>query len=177
MNNGLIISFLLLFVFILLAIVISLLTSVIFSPSVHTPRKLLAEIIRLINPKDFDIVYDLGSGDGRILIAMRKYAKIKGFGYDISPIIVLFSKISRFFNLKLDHNLEFDVANIFSLKLKTPDIVYVFQPERILTILERKFEKELKNVRVFTYKHKFEKKKFTKKYKLEDGTYLFEYKY
>jgi SAM-dependent methyltransferase len=156
---------------------ISLLTSVIFSPSVHTPKKLLGEIIRHINPKDFDIVYDLGSGDGRILIAIKKFAKIKGYGYDISPIIVLISKISRFLNLRFDHNLEFDVSNIFSLKLKDPDIIYVFQPEKILNILETKFKRELKNVKVFTYKYKLGNTKEKKKYKLEDGTYLFEYRY
>lgn len=177
MNNGIIISFLILFVFILLAITTSLLTSIIFSPSIHTPREILSEIIKLLSPKDGEIIYDLGSGDGRVLIACRKKAKIKGFGYDISPIIVLYSKINKLVNLGFISDIFLDSNNIFDLKLKDVDKIYVYQTGKILKILDKKFEKELKDVTVFTYRNALEKRKEFKKYKLSNGEYLFEYRY
>ncbi len=177
MNPGLIISFLLLFVFILLGITLSILTTVVFSPVVHTPKEVLGEIIKIINPKDKEIIYDLGSGDGRVLVACRKMAKIKGIGFDISPMIVFFSKFVRFLNLGFTTDLVLDVANIFDTNLDDADKIYIYQRDKILKVLEKKFEKELEGVKVYAYKYPLEKKKASKKHKLSNGEYLFEYKY
>src|SRR5919201_4627174 len=55
---------------------------VIFVP---TPQDVVEDMLRLANVQKGDVLYDLGSGDGRIAItAARKYG-IKATGIDIDP--------------------------------------------------------------------------------------------
>ncbi len=55
---------------------------VIFVP---TPQEVVEDMLRLANVQRGDVLYDLGSGDGRIAItAARKYG-IKATGIDIDP--------------------------------------------------------------------------------------------
>jgi ribosomal protein L11 methylase PrmA len=55
---------------------------VIFVP---TPHEVVDDMLRLANVRKGDILYDLGSGDGRIAIAAAKKFGIKAVGIDIDP--------------------------------------------------------------------------------------------
>lgn len=52
---------------------------------VPTPTSVVNEMLRLANVKSNDVVYDLGSGDGRIVIAAAKDRGARGIGIDINP--------------------------------------------------------------------------------------------
>jgi SAM-dependent methyltransferase len=52
---------------------------------VPTPEDVVAGMLRLANVKRDDVVYDLGSGDGRIVIAAAKGYGARGVGIDIDP--------------------------------------------------------------------------------------------
>src|SRR5512145_2710135 len=55
---------------------------VIFVP---TPQEVVEDMLRLANVKKGDVLYDLGSGDGRIAITAAKKYGIKATGIDIDP--------------------------------------------------------------------------------------------
>jgi ribosomal protein L11 methylase PrmA len=52
---------------------------------VPTPHEVVDDMLRLADVKKGDILYDLGSGDGRIAIAAAKKFGIKAVGIDIDP--------------------------------------------------------------------------------------------
>ena len=52
---------------------------------VPTPHEVVDDMLRLANVRKGDILYDLGSGDGRIAIAAAKKYGIKAIGIDIDP--------------------------------------------------------------------------------------------
>ncbi|PSB57028.1 SAM-dependent methyltransferase [Chamaesiphon polymorphus] len=52
---------------------------------VPTPVPVVNEMLRLANVKSNDVVYDLGSGDGRIVIAAAQERGASGIGIDINP--------------------------------------------------------------------------------------------
>jgi ribosomal protein L11 methylase PrmA len=52
---------------------------------VPTPHEVVDDMLRLANVRKGDILYDLGSGDGRIPIAAAKKFGIKAVGIDIDP--------------------------------------------------------------------------------------------
>jgi SAM-dependent methyltransferase len=52
---------------------------------VPTPHNVVAEMLRLADVKPTDVVYDLGSGDGRVVITAAKRYKARGVGVDIDP--------------------------------------------------------------------------------------------
>lgn len=54
-------------------------------PYVPTHEKIVAEMLKVANVKKDDVLYDLGSGDGRIVIAAAKQFGTRGVGIDIDP--------------------------------------------------------------------------------------------
>jgi methylase of polypeptide subunit release factors len=55
-------------------------------PYVPTPPEVVEEMLKLGNVKAGDVHYDLGCGDGRIVVmAVQKFGAARGTGYDIDP--------------------------------------------------------------------------------------------
>ena len=52
---------------------------------VPTPPEVVAEMLKVANVTSKDVVYDLGSGDGRIVITAAKELGAHGVGIDIDP--------------------------------------------------------------------------------------------
>ena len=59
---------------------------------VTTPHKIVREMLKLAGVVKDDVVYDLGSGDGRIVIAAARDFGARGVGIDIDPKLVAESK-------------------------------------------------------------------------------------
>jgi tRNA G10 N-methylase Trm11 len=58
------------------------------TPDVHyvpTPPEVVAAMLKVANVEESDIIYDLGSGDGRIVITAAKEFGAHGTGIDIDP--------------------------------------------------------------------------------------------
>jgi SAM-dependent methyltransferase len=55
-------------------------------PYVPTPPEVVDEMLRLAGLKAGDVLYDLGCGDGRIVIAAAKRSGVRATGFDIDPI-------------------------------------------------------------------------------------------
>jgi ubiquinone/menaquinone biosynthesis C-methylase UbiE len=54
-------------------------------PYVPTPQPVVDEMLRMADPNEGEILYDLGCGDGRIVVTAAKKYKVKGIGVDIDP--------------------------------------------------------------------------------------------
>jgi len=55
-------------------------------PYVPTPQEVVDEMLRVANVGKNDVVYDLGCGDGRLVItAVKKFGAKRGVGVDIDP--------------------------------------------------------------------------------------------
>jgi SAM-dependent methyltransferase len=55
-------------------------------PYVPTPQETVDEMLRLARVSRNDVVYDLGSGDGRIVISAARKHGARGVGIDIDPV-------------------------------------------------------------------------------------------
>jgi precorrin-6B methylase 2 len=54
-------------------------------PYVPTPQAVVDEMLKLAKPTNSDLLYDLGCGDGRIVVTAAKLFGTKGVGFDIDP--------------------------------------------------------------------------------------------
>jgi SAM-dependent methyltransferase len=54
-------------------------------PYVPTSEEVVAAMLKLANVRKTDVVYDLGCGDGRIVITAAKQYGVRGVGIDIDP--------------------------------------------------------------------------------------------
>ena len=54
-------------------------------PFVPTPERVMNKMLELTQPTAADVVYDLGCGDGRIVVTAAKRYGARGVGVDIDP--------------------------------------------------------------------------------------------
>jgi len=54
-------------------------------PYVPTPQEVVERMLELAQVKKGDVVYDLGSGDGRIVITAAKKYGVRAIGFEIDP--------------------------------------------------------------------------------------------
>ncbi len=58
------------------------------APFVPTPPEVVNRMLELAEIKQGDVLYDLGSGDGRIVVAAAKKFGIRAVGFEIDPGLV-----------------------------------------------------------------------------------------
>jgi SAM-dependent methyltransferase len=92
---------------------------------VGTAYDLISKMLQMAQPKKSDIVYDLGCGDGRILVlAAQKYG-CRGVGYDIDPVRIQDSRenVARNHVGKLVTIIQED---IFTVDLSKADVIPLY---------------------------------------------------
>jgi hypothetical protein len=58
------------------------------APYVPTPHEVVSRILELAEIQQGDVLHDLGSGDGRIVVAAAKRFGIRAVGFEIDPVLV-----------------------------------------------------------------------------------------
>lgn len=106
------------------------------APYVPTKLSRIKKILKTITLKNKNF-YELGSGDGRVVIEAAKLGA-KAYGIEQSFLRVLYS---RFKSVK---NANFIHGDIFKKDLSKADIVFVFLLPKGVEKLEPKLKKELK---------------------------------
>lgn len=123
-------------------------------PYVVTPAWAIDYIVNKIPFKDNDVVYDLGCGDARFLIALKKkYPNIKATGYELAwwPYLNAKQKIR-----KSRLNIDLRRKNFYNVKLSEADVIFCFLIHSIMPRLEKKLLEELKpGALVISYGFKF----------------------
>lgn len=104
-----------------------------------TTDKSLNKMIEFARLKKKHVVYDLGCGDGKIIIKSAPFCK-KAIGIEIDPVRYEISKL-RTKNLK---NVQIIRKDFFSHNLKDADVVFIFLGPRANARLKEKFLKEMK---------------------------------
>ncbi|HCI04210.1 MAG: methyltransferase [Candidatus Peribacteraceae bacterium] len=111
-------------------------------PFVPTPKKTNLAMIEAAELKGNEVVYDLGSGDGRMLIrAKKKYPGIRATGYEIVPMVWFLGRIRKIF-LRSDVDLRFGDA--FKADISDADCIFLYMTTNLMVKLGKKFDKELK---------------------------------
>ncbi len=146
-------------------------TSSFFSaPFVGTEPKVVQRMLNMAELQKGQVLYDLGSGDGRIVVS----AALRGanaVGTEADPLKVLYSKL--FIKvMKLDKNAKIIRKNFFEADLKTADVVTLFLLQDTNQKLKNKLAKELKpGSRVVSYSFTLEGWKPEKTYLNTDSTF------
>jgi hypothetical protein len=112
-------------------------------PYVPTPQPVVDAMLKLAKVKRGDVLYDLGSGDGRIVITAAKRYGVRGTGVDIDPARIReananarsagVAKLVRFVN-----------QDLFELDLREASVVTLYLLPRINLQLKPKLLEELR---------------------------------
>lgn len=114
------------------------------APYVPTPQKVVDRMLALAAPGPADVIYDLGSGDGRIPItAATRYNVRKGVGFDIDPkLIALSNENAR--KAGVADRVSFVQADIFKTSFSEASIVTLYLLPEMNQELRPRLLKDLK---------------------------------
>jgi hypothetical protein len=112
-------------------------------PYVWTPDDVAAHMLRLADVKPSDVVYDLGSGDGRIVLIAARQFDARGVGIEIEPRLVAESRESAR-KLKVEDRVEFIQKSFFDVDVSPATVVTLYLGRELNLRLRPKLQKELR---------------------------------
>jgi hypothetical protein len=113
---------------------------VIFVP---TPHRVVREMLKLADVKKDDVVYDLGSGDGRVVIAAARDFAARGVGIELDQRLVSAS-IENAKHANVAERVRFYGQDMFKADISEATVVTLFLLSEMNKMLAPKFLKELK---------------------------------
>ncbi|MFN7106027.1 MAG: SAM-dependent methyltransferase, partial [Pyrobaculum sp.] len=123
-------------------------------PFVATPEVVVRRMLQLGRVKPGEVLYDLGSGDGRIVIMAAREFQAIAFGVEIRKDLYEQS-LARIKDLGLSGRAAIINASFYEVGLSTADVVTMYLLTSVNERLKPKLERELKPAaRVVT--HDFE---------------------
>jgi len=112
------------------------------APLVPSKPEVTRKMVELLKIKPGMTIYDLGSGDGRVLIELAK-RNVCARGIEINPYAVVFS-LARCLIVGVGKQVQVHWGNYWWTNLAQADGVIVYGLPQIMPRLARKFKAELK---------------------------------
>lgn len=112
------------------------------APFVPLEPEVVENVMRLAKVKKGDIFYELGSGDGRIVISAALRGA-KAFGVEIDLFRMIYSRIWVYL-LRLQSTAKILHKNFFDVNLRNADVVCLFLLPETNEKIQSKLKKELK---------------------------------
>ncbi len=112
-------------------------------PSVPTKPERIRKALKLVNLQPDEVLYDLGAGDGRVLlIAAREFGALPT-GLEVGPVQCALIWL-RIVSSGLADRIKIRWGNFFKADLKDADVVYVYATSREVLKLAPFLQKQMK---------------------------------
>jgi hypothetical protein len=141
-------------------------------PYVPTPQPVVDAMLKLGEVKKGDVLYDLGSGDGRIPITAAKRYGVRGTGIDINPERIAEAEANAK-NENVTNMVRFLNQDLFEANISDATVITLYLLPSINLKLRPKLFKDLKpGTRIVS--HSFDMGEWEPEKKIEvDGRYLY----
>lgn len=112
-------------------------------PFVPSDEVIVESMLDLARVTSQDLLYDLGSGDGRILVAAAMGRETRGVGIDMDPLRL--DEAREFTaSMSMDHLVEFKEADFFDADISAATVVTLYLLQSINLLLRSRLLTELK---------------------------------
>ena len=139
---------LILFFFFILLFVIGLLWILVPAmyglPSRPTNPNRIRKALKLANLKPDEVLYDLGSGDGRVLIIAAREFGAKAVGVEIGPVQRAFSWLKVLYNGVSDR-VRVEAGNFYKSDVRAADVVFIYATSTEVAKLASHLEGQMKS--------------------------------
>lgn len=115
---------------------------VVFVEFVATPHDVVTHMLEMADIRSDDVVYDLGCGDGRILIAAAERYGCRAVGFDLDPLRVAEARAAAEQHGVVDR-VTVELTDILAVDLRPATVVTLY----LGTELNRKLVPQLKQLR------------------------------
>lgn len=113
------------------------------TPYVQSPQEVVDRMLRLAEPKPGELLVDLGSGDGRIVIEAAKRYGARGVGVDLDPARIAESEANAR-AAGVEHLVRFVRADATTVDLSESDVVTLWTLPTLNLLLRAKLRRELR---------------------------------
>lgn len=110
-------------------------------PYVPSKMRVVQKMIEAAKLKPKETVFDLGCGDGRLLIAAEKKEKVKTVGFEIAPLIFLLAFLNKFIRRS---KAKLCFKSMFSANLRRANVIFCYLLPNVMPRLAEKIKKECK---------------------------------
>ena len=112
-------------------------------PFVRSTPEVIDRMLELARVKPGDVVYDIGSGDGAIIIRAAKKYGVKGVGIEIDQDLVLKAR-NNAFREKVEHLVEFRAQDAFTADVSPATVVTLYMLPNFNAKLRPMLDRQLK---------------------------------
>ena len=112
-------------------------------PYLPTTEEAVVAMLKLADVKSTDVVYDLGCGDGRIVVAAAKNFGARGVGIDIDPVRIAEAKANAK-KAAVENLVQFEENDLFQADIHEASVVTLFLLSSVNLKLRPKLLGELK---------------------------------
>jgi len=139
------------------------------APYVSSPKEVVRKMLEMADLKPGELVYDLGSGDGRIPLIAAKEFNAVGVGVELKDRFIDKAK-KKTESMGLDGRVKFVHGDIFDVGLEDADVVTMYLTTGANEKVRPKLEDELKpGARVVTHDFSIRKWKFGESIRFKEG--------
>ena len=114
-----------------------------FISFIPTPPSHVNGFFQLVNVSSYDVVYDLGCGDGRLLFAALEKGAGRAVGVELDPEPLKAAR-EEAKKREVEQKITFIQDDIMNVNLSSATIVFAYLCSAAALALKDKFEKELK---------------------------------
>ncbi|DAZ92391.1 TPA: hypothetical protein N0F65_003774 [Lagenidium giganteum] len=119
-----------------------------------TPLRVFTRALQLLDAQSHDVLYDIGCGDGRCVIAAAKELGIRAVGIEIDAARAAEAQ-AAVREAQVEHLVTIRVGNAMEMDFSDATIIFLFLIERGLRLIRPRLEALPRSCRVVTYLYKF----------------------
>lgn len=112
-------------------------------PSVHTRKGRIRAALRMANLKADETLYDLGAGDGRVLVIAAQEFGARAVGIEVGPVQCAAAWLNARVN-GVSHRVRVKRGDFFKADLREADVVFVYATSSQAARLEKQLESQLR---------------------------------
>lgn len=114
------------------------------APYVATPMEVVAKMLEVAGVDSDDVVYDIGCGDGRIVVMAAEKYGARGVGIDIDPVRIEEAKENAR-SANVEHLLRFYLGDATTMNFSEATVVALYLLPESNAILRPMFDEQLKS--------------------------------
>jgi hypothetical protein len=112
-------------------------------PSVHTRRDRIRAALRLANLGAGETLYDLGAGDGRVLVIAAKEFGARAVGVEVGPVQCAAAWVNALYN-GVRQQVRVKWGDFLKADLRAADVVFIYATSSQALRLEKQLEAQLR---------------------------------
>jgi len=112
-------------------------------PWIPTRPERIRRALALAHISPGEILYDLGSGDGRVLVMAAREFGVRAIGIEISPIHCIAARLNASLG-KINNKVEIRWASFYRADFSNADVIFVYMTSREVSRLRPHLERQLR---------------------------------